>query len=155
MTSQISLSPTSREKNLILGLNLTMIGSSQPKALTGRFRKCHTEIYAQRPYCRPMILHGQCCRRMNITTEGYRLRATGCERWAESSRPADQAQHKGTWLREHPCIYMLFKWQFYEKLTRNIQSCTWLTITNCNDTQTRCYNACQEVNPASFRLNKH
>jgi len=92
-----------------------------PKAPTGMFTKGLAELDPERPYWRAISLLGRCQWRMNITTDGHRVRATGCKGWSQIHqdwRLADQAVHEGLGERKCACIYMWDEWPFYEKLTR-------------------------------------
>jgi len=71
------------------------LGSHLPKAPTGMFTKRLTDMIAERPYWRPTSLLGRCWRNIKITTDGHRVRATGCKRWSEKSRVAHRAMHEG------------------------------------------------------------
>jgi len=72
-----------RDDDSKLGLNTRMIGSPLPNAPTGMLPKQLTELNAERLYWRPLSLLGRCWSRMNITTDGHRVRATGCKGWSQ------------------------------------------------------------------------
>jgi len=73
---------------------LRIIGSLLPKPPTGMFTKRLTERNAARLYWRTTSQLGRCWRSMNITTNGHRVRATGCKRWCQISRLAYKAMHE-------------------------------------------------------------
>ena len=101
---------------------LRIIGSPLPKAPTGMFTKWLTELDVQQPYGRAISLLGRCRRRMNITTDGHRVRATGCKGSSDKSRLADQAMHEGSGERKRAWKYMVWMpivWEAYEIDTRS------------------------------------
>jgi len=81
-----------------------------------------TETNAEQPYWRPSSLLGRYWRRMNITTDGHRARATGCMRGYQISRLAYKAMHEGVGEHKHACIYMVWvtiSWEAYKIDTRS------------------------------------
>jgi len=80
------------------------------------------ERNAERPYWRPISLLGRGWRRMNITTDGHHVRATGCSRCSDISRLPDRAIHEGAGERKRAWIYMVWitiSWEAYKIDTRS------------------------------------
>jgi len=105
MMTEISEWPRSRSKDSELGLNRMFIGHPLLKAPTGMFCKRLSKTNAEQPYWRPTTLLGRCWRRMNITPDGHRVRATGCKRCSDISRLAYNAMHEGL-ESASPCEYI-------------------------------------------------
>jgi len=65
----------------------------------------------------PINLLGRRRRRMNITTDGHRVRATGCMSGYQISRLTYKAMHRA---REsvNTLAYIYYECPFHEKLTR-------------------------------------
>ena len=92
------------------------------------FTKRLTEMNAERPYRRPISLLGRCWRRMNITTHGHRVRATGCKGGCQISRLTYKAMHEDlestrlgraqTRLNIY-VVWMTICWEAYEIDTRS------------------------------------